>query len=83
MCIAFALFSRQNSETYTIHFVKTNPSLKGISQVINQGTAKYLVGKCKYINREQDVGVEGLRRAKLSYNPVFLQEHFILKPRSF
>ncbi|MEW5693284.1 MAG: phosphatidylglycerol lysyltransferase domain-containing protein [Candidatus Hydrogenedentota bacterium] len=70
--IAFSIFSRQNTETYTVHFEKYNNKIKGSAQIINWETAKYLLDKCKYINREQDMGIPGLRQAKMSYAPVFL-----------
>jgi len=37
--------------------------------VINHETAKYLKDKCQYLNREQDLGIKGLRQAKMSYDP--------------
>lgn len=66
---AFSIFSKQNSETYTIHYEKFDPEIKGSGQIINWETAKYLSEKCKFINREQDMGIEGLRQAKKSYDP--------------
>ena len=67
--IGFAVYSRLNRDTYTIHFEKVNYSYAGIAQVINWETARVLKDKCKYINREQDLGIPGLRQAKLSYEP--------------
>jgi hypothetical protein len=45
---------------------------KGASQIINHETAKSLKNRCRYLNREQDLGVKGLRQAKLSYDPLQL-----------
>lgn len=67
--IAFSIFSRMNEEMYDIHFEKFNSDIKGAGQIINFETAKYLQDKCKFVNREQDLGLEGLRQAKLSYDP--------------
>ena len=66
---AFSLFSRQNSNTVAVHFEKFDPVVKGASQVINWETARVLADRFPYINREQDLGIEGLRRAKMSYAP--------------
>ncbi len=65
----FAVYSRLNRDVYTIHFEKVNYSCRGAAQIINWETAKILKDKCRYINREQDLGIPGLRQAKLSYEP--------------
>ncbi|OGV47980.1 MAG: hypothetical protein A2017_02910 [Lentisphaerae bacterium GWF2_44_16] len=79
--IAFSMFSRQNSDTYTVHFEKASKTVKGTSQVINWETAKYLKEKCRYINREQDLGDPGLRQAKLSYAPEYILKSYSLMPK--
>ncbi|HRR29388.1 MAG TPA: phosphatidylglycerol lysyltransferase domain-containing protein, partial [Victivallales bacterium] len=65
---AFSIFSRQNDETYIEHFEKADSEIKGSAQIINMETAKYLRTKAKFLNREQDLGIPGLRKAKLSYS---------------
>ncbi|MBN2400124.1 MAG: DUF2156 domain-containing protein [Candidatus Aminicenantes bacterium] len=70
--MAFSVFSRLNSNMADVHFEKFDPLSKGASQIINCETAKLLSGKYKYINREQDLGIEGLRRAKKSYEPEYI-----------
>lgn len=77
--VAFSLFSRLNRETYNIQFEKADLSFKGAAQVINQETARYLENKCLYVNREQDLGIKGLRKAKLSYEPERLIIPYSLK----
>ena len=67
--VAFSIFSSLNHNTYDIHFEKSCYKFKGVAQVINQETAKYLRGKCQVLNREQDLGIRGLRQAKMSYEP--------------
>jgi len=67
--VCFSVYSRLNQDVFTIHFEKANYSYRGATQVINWETAKVLKDKCKYINREQDLGIQGLRKAKLSYDP--------------
>ncbi len=67
--VAFSIFSFQNSETAVVHFEKYDKEFKGAAQAINWETAKYLLGRTKIINREQDIGLPGLRKAKQSYDP--------------
>ena len=76
--VAFSIFSRLTPSTYDIHFEKSDLSFKGAAQVINHETAKYLKDKCEYINREQDLGIKGLRQAKLSWDPHILFKPFLL-----
>ena len=78
---AFAVFSPLNEFTYDIHFEKSDYDFKGISQAINQATAVHLRDRCSLINREQDLGIPGLRQAKRSYEPLGLVKTFALKLR--
>lgn len=80
--IAFAIFSSLNSSTYDIHFEKADLEFKGSYQIINHETAKYLMGKCTLMNREQDLGIPGIRKAKLSYSPTRLYSTMMLKFKS-
>jgi hypothetical protein len=54
---------------FTIHFEKGLDEYKGIYQFINQAFAASLPEYFTYINREQDLGSEGLRQAKMTYRP--------------
>ncbi|MEN6444456.1 MAG: phosphatidylglycerol lysyltransferase domain-containing protein [Candidatus Cloacimonas sp.] len=69
---AFSIFSPQTENMVTEHFEKFDPEKKGAAQIVNWETARYLQNRFKYLNREQDLGLEGLRQAKLSYQPTFL-----------
>ncbi|MCL4557851.1 MAG: phosphatidylglycerol lysyltransferase domain-containing protein [Deltaproteobacteria bacterium] len=69
---AFSIAERLNAETAVIHIEKYDPSYEGIAQVMNQQLCANACSSYRYINREQDMGVEGLRRSKLSYNPVLI-----------
>ena len=68
--MAFTMGSRLNGETFDIHFEKAIE--EAAYAAINQGFARYLRDKhpeLRWLNREDDMGLEGLRKAKLSYNP--------------
>ena len=80
LLVAFAICSRVNSEMFTVHFEKNDPAYKGSGQVINREMARMLSGQGTLINREQDLGVEGLRHAKSSYAPVELLRNYSLIP---
>ena len=66
---AAAIWGEMNYETAVIHFEKGLAQYKGIYKVINQETARKLLGKYTWINRESDMDVAGLREAKLRYHP--------------
>ena len=77
--VAFGLYERQDSETAVIHFEKALKDYKGLYQVINQELAKKIESQgYTYINREEDLGIEGLRQAKQSYFPIQLQAAYTL-----
>jgi hypothetical protein len=61
---------------FAIHFEKAIDAYKGVFQYINQSFAASLPESFAYINREQDLGDEGLRQAKLTYRPAgFVRKH--------
>ncbi len=66
---AIAIWGEMNQETAVIHFEKGIAQYKGIYKVINQETARLLLGRYEWINRESDMDVPGLREAKLRYHP--------------
>lgn len=75
--VAMAIGSRLNSDTFDIHFEKALDITDGAYAAINNGFACYLREKypeVKWLNREDDLGLEGLRKAKLSYNPHHMVE---------
>ncbi len=67
---------------FAIHFEKAVSGYKGLYQYINQSFAAILPENYATINREQDLGDEGLRKAKLSYNPSGFVEKFKIYPAS-
>lgn len=76
---AISLFERLNANTALIHFEKGLPEYEGIYKVINAETAALLVNEVEYINRESDLGISGLRKAKLRYHPHHMVEVYSLK----
>jgi len=75
---AFALAQPLNPHTAVIHFEKANPAITGLYQLVNQLLVKQSLSRFRFINREQDLGGEGLRRAKLSYFPnTFIKKYTI------
>lgn len=66
---AFALGERLSTDTSVCHFEKADPFMEGLSQVANREFSRLLFTDCTYVNREQDLGEQGLREAKLSYHP--------------
>jgi len=72
--IAFTYGSQINNITFGIHVEKADVSYEGIFSVINQEFASRIPLQYIYINREEDLGLPGLRKSKLSYNPVMLLE---------
>lgn len=68
--IAYTYGERLNDECFVSHFEKAPADVQGAYAIINQEFAKKLLEKgFKYINREEDLGLEGLRKAKQSYHP--------------
>lgn len=67
--------------TYLIHFEKAVAGYKGLYQFINQSFAQVLPEDYETINREQDMGNQGLRQAKLSYKPTGFIEKFKVYPK--
>ena len=60
------------SGMYRFHIEKADTRFPGIYAGINKLFAENAAKNLKYINREEDLGIEGLRKAKLSYHPAFL-----------
>ena len=77
--LAFTMGSPLSDTVFDIHFEKADPDIDGAYAAINQEFAKYLRDKhpgLQFLDREDDMGLEGLRRAKLSYKPHHLVEKY-------
>jgi hypothetical protein len=75
---AYTVAEKLAKDTLLIHFEKGNQEFKGAYQAINQMFLEHNRSGNEIVNREQDLDDEGLRKAKLSYNPVgFLKKYRI------
>ena len=78
--LAVTMGSRMGNDTFDIHFEKAREDVDGAYAAVNCEFARYLRLKypdLAYLDREEDIGLEGLRKAKLSYNPHHMVEkHF-------
>ncbi|STP13206.1 Uncharacterized conserved protein [Helicobacter mustelae] len=74
--IAFSFGERISQRAAVIHIEKANPDYTGAYQIINQQFLANAFCELSYANREEDLGIEGLRKAKMSYNPAFLVDKY-------
>ena len=63
-----------SKDTFVVHIEKAFADIQGAYPMINQQFVEHECSAYIYINREEDTGAEGLRKAKLSYRPIFLVE---------
>lgn len=73
---AYILGEELNSETFVIHFEKGVEGVKGLLQFVNHSFSSILPARYRFINREQDLGEDGLRHAKESWQPVGLVKKY-------
>lgn len=69
---AFSIGEPVNHDTFVVHIEKAFAEIQGAYPVINQQFVLHEAMEYTYINREDDTGAPGLRKAKLSYHPAFL-----------
>lgn len=75
---AVTIGEKINSDTFCVHIEKADINFPGIYTGINNLFVRHSATDCKYVNREEDLGIEGLRKSKLSYYPAFiLNKHII------
>ena len=78
-CIAMTMGSQLSEDTFDIHFEKALDGYDGAYAYINRSFARHLreaYPKVQYLNREDDMGIPGLRKAKLSYHPHHMVEKY-------
>ncbi len=74
--VAFSMGEPINSNTFVVHFEKAYPDMQGAYPMINQQFVINACGGYDYVNREEDTGDLGLRKAKLSYYPEILLKKY-------
>jgi hypothetical protein len=81
---AFAAGERLNRDTFVVHLEKADPAIGELYAVINREFNRRECAQFKYVNREQDLGEDNLRKAKQSYRPVMMVKKFKIRlaPRS-
>ena len=79
--VAFTLGERLSDDMQLIHIEKAKADVEGAYPMINQ---QYILHECQnvtLINREEDMGIEGMRKAKRSYQPIKMIEKYIVSTR--
>lgn len=79
--LAYSYGSPLTPDTFGIHAEKSLTGIDGGFAMMNQQFAEYNCADYLFINREEDLGLDSLRQAKLSYQPAFLLEKGVVKPR--
>lgn len=77
---AFSAADKPFKDTAVVYFEKADSDIAGLYPLMNQQMVENLLGDVAYINREEDMGIEGLRKAKLSYYPArFVEKYSAVK----
>lgn len=76
---AFTLGEPLTGDTFDVHFEKADDTISGIYPMINKLFVTNELQEYTYVNREEDLGLPGLRQAKMSYNPDILYEKGIIQ----
>ncbi len=75
--VAYTIGEPIGADTFIVHIEKAFSDVTGAYPMINQSFLTHEAQTAKYVNREDDAGDEGLRKAKLSYNPAFMLEKYL------
>lgn len=74
--VAYTIGEPLSSDTFVVHIEKAFPEIQGAYPIINQQFVEHTCQDYMYVNREEDTGEEGLRKAKLSYKPDLLLDKY-------
>ncbi|MCD7727651.1 MAG: phosphatidylglycerol lysyltransferase domain-containing protein [Ruminococcus sp.] len=72
--VGFTIGEKLNSDTFVVHIEKALSEVNGAYPCLCNEFARVQASDCLYINREEDLGIEGLRKSKESYRPAFMYE---------
>lgn len=72
--VAFTYGMPISKDTFGVHVEKADTRIDGAYTMINYQFANAIPEQYTYLNREEDLGIEGLRKAKLSYQPIIILE---------
>lgn len=75
---AFTFGEPLNKNTVVIHIEKADPDVEGLYAFINQKFLAEFWQNYEFVNREEDLGKEGIRKAKMSYHPFKFAEKFTI-----
>lgn len=81
--VAFTIGEPLGQDMFVVHIEKAFADIQGAYPMINQQFVEHEAQNYKYVNREEDTGSEGLRKAKLSYQPAFLLQKGSLYERNY
>jgi hypothetical protein len=73
---AFTVGEALSEDTVVIHIEKADPQVVGLYQMINREYLMHCWSHMTFVNREEDMGIPGLRAAKLSYRPIRMVEKY-------
>lgn len=77
--VAFTYGAPINHDTFDVCLEKADTDVEGAFAIINRDFVRHLPEHYVYVNREEDLGIEGLRQAKLAYHPeVLLQKYTVM-----
>ena len=80
--VAFSIGDKLSDNTFLVHIEKAFSAYSGAYQLINREFVQRNCMDYEFVNREDDAGDEGLRKAKLSYRPHHIVRKFLAKPRA-
>ncbi|NLB22448.1 MAG: DUF2156 domain-containing protein, partial [Clostridium sp.] len=79
VCQAFTITEDMPNNNVLVHVEKANDDFHGLYSFINSESQRILHPNAEIVNREQDMGIEGLRKAKLSWRPIGMVDKFTIK----